>query len=257
MKDSSATPSRRGPGSALVTMACLLSILFLGSACSIALAQGGAVADHVVISEVQVADEEFIELYNPSNEDTDMTGWHWCYFSSARDWNDPFRDRTFPEGATIPAHGFYLIATTAGEFPDADWNLDYATHFLSNSAGCIGVFPWDPSEKTAEEARDGRIDAVGYGSVDHVREGSETDAPSEGKSIERKARASSTAASMSAGGVDEHGGNGYDSDDNSQDFVLRTASEPQNSSTPPEYPRRVYIPLVTKSYGGWHLLATP
>jgi len=193
-------------------------------------------AEHVLISEVQVADAEFVELYNPTDEDINMTGWHWCYFSSGRDWNNPYRDKEFPEGATIPAHGFYLIATTSGDFPNADWNLGYSTHFLSNSAGSVGIFPWDPDEKTPEEAKNGRIDAVGWGSVEYVKEDSEAGVPSEGKSIERKAQSASTPETMGPGGKDADRGNGYDSDDNSQDFVLRDSPEPQNSSSSPEIP---------------------
>jgi len=45
--------------------------------------------EHVVISEVQIADNEFVELYNPTDSAIDMTGWHWCYYSSGRDWNNP------------------------------------------------------------------------------------------------------------------------------------------------------------------------
>ena len=250
MKESFAIMSRRGRWRAAGAMAFILSILLLGFLGSIAFAQGGGIADHVVISEVQVADEEFIELYNPTNEDIDMTGWHCCYFPSAREWNDPWRDKTFPEGATIQAHGFYLIATTSGGFPGADWNFGSATRFLDNFAGSIGVFPWDPNEKAAEEAKNGRIDAVGYGSVDHVKEDFGADVPPEGKSIERKARSSSTAASMGPAGEDEHRGNGYDSDDNSQDFVLRAVSERQNSSSLAEYPWRIYLPLVIRSTVG-------
>jgi hypothetical protein len=41
-----------------------------------------------VISEVQIATNEFVELYNPTNSAIDMTDWHWCYFSSGRDWNN-------------------------------------------------------------------------------------------------------------------------------------------------------------------------
>jgi len=232
------------------TMGAIVFLLLMGFLGDIALAQGGGVADHVVISEVQVADEEFIELYNPTNADIDMTGWHWCYFSSTRDWNDPLRDKTFLEGATIPAHGFYLIATTADEFPDADWNFDYSTHLLSNSAGSIGIFPWDPNEKTAEEAKNGRIDAVGYGSVDHVKENSEAEVPSAAQSIERKAQSTSTAETMGPGGADDVRGNGYDSNDNSQDFVLRDSPEPQNSSSASETP---FGPPVTVTVSAFPL----
>ena len=197
-------------------------------------AETAHVANHVVISEVQIATDEFVELYNPTNSDIDMTGWHWCYFSEGRNWNYSYRDRVFPSGATISAHDFYLIATTSGDFPIADWNLEYATHFLKDAAGSVGIFPWDPDTKTDEEAKAGRIDAVAWGSVTYVKESSEAEAPAAGKSIERKAINSSTSSSMAPSGEHYTWGNGEDTNNNSANFVLKTTSEPQNSSSDTE-----------------------
>jgi len=39
---------------------------------------------------------------------------------------------------------------------------------------------------------------------------------------------------MDTGGIDEHAGNGHDTDDNSLDIILRSASEPQNSANSTE-----------------------
>ena len=192
------------------------------------------VANHVVISEVQIATDEFVELYNPTNSDIDMTGWHWCYFSDGRDWNKSYRDREFPSGATISAHCFYLVATTSSDFPTADWNLKCATHFLSDTAGSVGIFPWDPDTKTAEEAKSGRIDAVAWDSVAYVKESSEAEAPSTGKSLERKAIASSSSTTMAPGGDHHTWGNGEDTNNNSADFITKTTPEPQNSSSATE-----------------------
>ncbi|MGC8928828.1 MAG: lamin tail domain-containing protein, partial [Myxococcota bacterium] len=54
------------------------------------------------------------------------------------------------------------------------------------------------------------------------------------KSVERKARNTSIAATMQSGGIDEFLGNGYDTDNNANDFIVRDTKEPQNSSSPPE-----------------------
>lgn len=105
---------------------------------------------------------------------------------------------------------------------------------LSNSAGSVGIFTTDPDGKTVAEAQAAKIDVVAWGNVSHVKEGTEANAPGSGKSIERRARSSSTSTSMGPGGVDEFKGNGYDSDDNSNDFVLRETPESQNSSSPQE-----------------------
>ena len=68
----------------------LLFILVAFMALPTAIAQ--EVPAHVVISEVQIATNEFVELYkNPTNSAIDMTDRHWCYFSSGRDWNNSKR----------------------------------------------------------------------------------------------------------------------------------------------------------------------
>ncbi|MGB3457791.1 MAG: NosD domain-containing protein, partial [Halobacteriota archaeon] len=192
----------------------LIAILIL--AAPIAIAQ--EVPPHVVISEVQIATDEFVELYNPTNSAIDMTGWYCCYFSSGRNWNKSYRDKTFPPGAIIPAHGFYLIATTSGDFPTADWNLEYATHFLKDTAGSVGIFPWDPDTKTAEEAKTGKIDAVGWGSVTYVYETATASTPGSGESIEREPLKVGYAPCQ-------------DTDDNSVDFVVQDIPTPKNSSS--------------------------
>jgi parallel beta-helix repeat protein len=182
----------------------------------IAIAQ--VVPAHVVISEVQIATNEFVELYNPTNSAINMTGWHWCYFSPGGNWNKSNRDKTFPEGAIIQAHGFYLIATTLGDFPTADWNLNYKAHFLSNTAGSVGIFPWVPNTKTAEEAKAGKIDAVGWSGVTHVYETATASTPSLGESIERKPLKDGYAPCQ-------------DTDDNSVDFDVQDTPTPKNRSS--------------------------
>ncbi|MDT8325688.1 MAG: DUF5689 domain-containing protein, partial [Bacteroidota bacterium] len=77
----------------------------------------------------------------------------------------------------------------------------------------------------------------GYGSGNDP-EGS--GAPNHGESandnsVERKAAASSTAASLAAGGSDALAGNGWDSDDNAADFVVQSnGRNPQSSTSAPE-----------------------
>ena len=192
----------------------LIAIMILAAPVTIA----QEVPPHVVISEVQIATNEFVELYNPTNSAIDMTGWHWCYFSPKKNWNNSLRDKPFPDGAIIQAHGFYLIATTLGDFPTADWNLEYAKHFLSNTAGSVGIFPWDPDTKTAEEAKAGKIDAVGWGSVTYVYETATASTPGSGESIEREPLKEGYAPCQ-------------DTDDNSVDLVVQDTPTPKNSSS--------------------------
>jgi hypothetical protein len=80
----------------------LIAILILAAPVTIA----QEVPPHVVISEVQIATNEFVELYNPTNSAINMTGWHWCYFPHDMNWNNSNRDKTFPGGAIIQLMAF-------------------------------------------------------------------------------------------------------------------------------------------------------
>lgn len=145
-------------------------------------------AKSVVISEVQNSDNEFIELFNPTNENIDMSGWYFSYFSSERDWNSPWKNMQFPAEAQILSGGYYLIGLKGypeiyGN-PEADWQ-PYDNAVLSDSSGSIVIFPFDPETKEIEEAEQGKIDALGWGSV-KVKEGESASVPDQNKSCARK-----------------------------------------------------------------------
>jgi hypothetical protein len=176
------------------------------------------VSDHVVISEIQVGDEEFVELYNPNNIDVNMTDWYFSYFSPNRDWNDPYRKIKFPDNTTIKSYSFYLIGLNGYPVPISDWQ-PYSSNQLSDTNGSIAVFPFDPTTKTTEEAKLGRIDAMGWGNPVYVYENTSCLVPDINKSLERK-----------PGYLNSTAGNGWDSDNNLEDFVLRDLPEPQNFS---------------------------
>ncbi|MFH1048474.1 MAG: NosD domain-containing protein [Patescibacteria group bacterium] len=103
---------------------------------------------------------------------------------------------------------------------------DGGTIFLSNSKD-------DLSKET--DAGETVIDKVawGQGKENYLRGETKefTPAPSAGQSIERKANLNSDAESMVKGGADEFLGNGWDTDDNSADFVLQATPNPQNSAS--------------------------
>ena len=182
-------------------------------------------ADHVVISEVQIKQDEFVELYNPTDDAIDMTGWYWCYFSPGQDWNESNRCKEFPDGTTvIHTHGYYLIGLHGYDILKSDWQ-PYDSKRLGDNKGSVAIFPWDPREKTVDEAKTMCIDAVGWKQNDQaddpiVHEGAPTSNPDAGKSMVRKTDAT---------GVDPLYGNAWDTDNNSDDFVLQVPN-PQNSS---------------------------
>jgi hypothetical protein len=51
-----------------------------------------------------------------------------------------------------------------------------------------------------------------------------------GGSLDRKASAGSTVASLSEGGSEAASGNGYDSDQNTFDWLVRLVRQPQNKA---------------------------
>ena len=212
----------------------VLTILVVMALLPIAIAQ--EVPAHVVISEVQIATNEFVELYNPTNSAIDMTDWHWCYFSDGRDWNNSYRDKVFPSGAIIQAHGFYLIGLKGFPEPSSDWQVYNSTQLADS--GSVGIFPWDPDTKTAEEAKAGKIDAVGWGSVTYVYETATASTPSSGKSIERKSL---------------NGGYGpcKDTNNNSIDFFVQDTPTPKNSALPEMDPPCACGDICVNETGWW------
>jgi hypothetical protein len=171
-------------------------------------------ATHVVISEVQTAtaasaSQEFIELYNPAGAAVALTNWSISYKSATGSDSSWVKHATL--SGSIPADGFYLVAPkTYLSNADADWSAT-----LAASGGTIRL--GDASGKV--------IDQLGYGETANAAEGSPAVAPPVGQSLERL-----------PGRLDELGGNGVDTDDNSADFILRTMPQPQNTQSLVEPP---------------------
>ncbi|MEO6523778.1 MAG: gliding motility-associated C-terminal domain-containing protein, partial [Mucilaginibacter sp.] len=76
------------------------------------------------------------------------------------------------------------------------------------------------------------IDLVAFGTTAAYWEGSgPAVAPSTTTSIERKASSTSTTVTMTVGGADELKGNGFDDDDNANDFFVPAVINPQNAAS--------------------------
>ncbi len=192
-----------------------------------------AAANHVVISEFATrgpaaATDEFVELYNPTGNVISLSGWRIQYKSaSGTTWSDR---AILPANATIPAHGFYLIANQSyvgGATPD------YSSGLWTSGTGMA-----DSGHEHLLDAALVEVDKVGWGTAIDPEGG--IAAPNHGttangNSVERKALATSTADSLGAGGAHALLGNGQDSDVNGNDFVAQThGRNPQNSGNPPE-----------------------
>jgi phosphatidylserine/phosphatidylglycerophosphate/cardiolipin synthase-like enzyme/predicted extracellular nuclease len=194
-------------------------------------------ANHIVISEVYGGGgnsgaywkNDFIELYNPTTSPININGWSVQYSSATgTSW------QVTNLAGTITPHGFYLVqeamgtgGTTSLPTPDATGSIPMgATAF--KIALCNSTTPLTGSSSTGGSI----VDFVGAGATATGYEGTgPAPAPSNTTSVERKASSASTAASLSGTGSEVNMGNGYDADNNANDFVAQTVVNPQNSSS--------------------------
>lgn len=193
-------------------------------------ASGGIVpATHVVISEIQAgtdasAGDEFIELYNPTNQPINLSGWELRKRTSSGSESNLVDNGSFT--GTILAKGFFLIASSfyAGSVtPDLRSATSTSIAYANNT---IVLYRGDHAGAPIE-------DAVTYASIDA------------GKSLERKAVAGGQCVSAQDGG--EYLGNACDTD-TAADFDLRATPKPQNSQSLPEPRATVQIQNPSVSY---------
>lgn len=136
----------------------------------------------------------------------------------------------------MPPYGYFLIAHGTDYTGAVSYDMSWSQS-LSGTGGTIFLVN---NQLSLTEQTDNSVivvDKVAYGTSVQNYLRSETleflPAPSANQSLERKANYSSSPDSLTTG-ADKYLGNGWDSDNNSQDFVLRSISEPQNSQSPVE-----------------------
>ena len=166
---------------------------------------------------------EFVELYNPTQVDVDVSGWKLQYRSaSGTSYNTV---ATLAGGSVIRRNSFFLIAPSSWAGPpaaDATWA---GSGFADN--GNIRIV----------DGANVEIDRVGYGTGNDPKG---SPAPNHGdqannNSVERKASASSTAMTLAVGGSEEFAGNGWNSGSNAAGFLAQTGGRnPQNGTSPAE-----------------------
>jgi len=213
------------------------------------------IANHIVMSEVYGGGgnanapftNDFVELYNPTNADVTMTNWSLQYTSAAgTTWGAGGTNPTIASfTGTIKSHGFFLIQLAAGTSvtnkplptPDATGPIN-----MSAASGKVALVNNSTQISQVANPTDASIvDLVGFFYSGTAPTGYETTAVTVPStfvgntwSIERKANANSTQATLTSGGSDELFGNGYDTDNNSTDFVGQSVPNPQNSASPLE-----------------------
>ena len=191
-------------GLILLSLAC-----FAGSAlCFAQSGTAGIVINEIKTGETGNAKREFIELYNNSDEAADLAGYTLKKKTSSGSESNLVSQAKF--FGIIPAHGFFLIAPPEYAV-ELEADLVYSGSSYSISGGNTVVL-YDPNGAV--------VDKVGFGeAVDY--ETAAAIEPETGKSIKRNPV-------------------GFDSDDNSSDFLFMAIPTPENSDQSADNPSAGY-----------------
>lgn len=176
-----------------------------------------AASPSLVISEIQTGSlsstgQEFVELYNPTPNDVVVDGWLLQYKSATSAVSESSWSKRADLKGTVKSHGFFLISQKL-YLVAADSEL--STAGLSGAGGHVRL----------KDNKGAVIDLVGWGTTANAAEAGPAAAPAAGQSIERL-----------PGRLNDTAGNATDTDDNSKDFILRQAAEPQSTVSPIETP---------------------
>ena len=188
------------------------------------------IANHAVISEVQITggpsetNNDFIELYNPTNSDINLGNNNYRLVKRSGSSTNDTNIVIFSSLHIIPAHGFFLWA-----------NSGFSSISVTPNVTTTDILAASNSIALRENESGPVVDALSWNSaVESHKEGTEFfPDPGPNQSMERKALSTSDATSMTSG-ADISKGNGFDLNNNSTDFILRSASQPQNSSSSTE-----------------------
>ncbi len=206
-------------------LAIVLSILLtLGLIPQQFIFASGQAAGHVVISQVYGGGgnsgafykNDFIELYNPTDQDIDLTGWTVQYASATGNFGSVLSssNSTVLSGI-IKKHGYYLIQQAAGTGAAADLPTPDAIGLIAMAGANAKVALVKNSNAISGKDDPSVVDFVGYGTA-NAFEGEVAAATSNTNSIARTP-------------------SWVDSNNNKNDFVSQAAA-PRNSQSPVNIP---------------------
>jgi hypothetical protein len=211
----------------LLSIIYALGVVIYISGSELKSAKAATNGSNVVISQVQIqgigtggASKDFIELYNPTESTINLNGFKLVTRTNSGSTDNPVVN--FGSGDSIAAHSYYLWCNTS-----------FASGFTCDKSSTDTV-----SNNNSIALRNGLldtgtlVDALTIGVPLHsLGEGNIPATPSAGQSLIRKATADSTALTLAFGGSEFGFGNGFDTDNNANDFVILSISDPRNSAS--------------------------
>jgi hypothetical protein len=197
--------------------------------------------NHILLSQICIesafgggSSDEFVELYNPTSKDIDLRNEDYrlyrytaagslaattLYFNSV----SSYRSNLFPTNTVIRAHEYYLVVNES-----ASTNLlRLADAVVSSSKLGLALNNRIYLTRSNTIAL-GTVDMVGFSTAISWEGKGPVANPPTGGSVIRKARAFSTAETMT-NGSDTNWASAFDSDNNSIDFLVLGKARPRNS----------------------------
>ncbi len=204
---------------------CLLGVVAFIFLFVLSLSPVSSAVNHIVISQVQIegttAADEFVELYNPTAQDVDLSGFRLTRKTSSGTQGNLVASLS----GTIKARSYFLITPQSGYTGSSAADLEYSVASAPLASDNTIIIYSDEGVSV--------VDKVGMGDASDF-EASTTAVPGPGESIARM--------------IDDTGGNGLDTDNNENDFELSQVSNPRNSSVtilPTETPTPTEVPTDT------------